>query len=33
MQEKYTGGPAFPKPKLMEQVARFDQEEGMSMRD
>ena len=25
--------PAFPKPKLMQQVVSFDQEDGMSLRD
>ena len=25
--------PAFPRPKFMEQVVRFDQEEGMTLRD
>ena len=25
--------PAFPRPKFMEQAVRFDQEDGMSLRD
>jgi hypothetical protein len=28
-----TGGPAFPKPKLMQQAVSFDHEEGMTLRD
>lgn len=31
--EKETGGPAFPKPKFMEQAVRYEQEDGMTLRD